>query len=478
MAQALQTTPQAAVITPDLIDRVWNQAKEIALDYPLLLTIATVALAALGITLLVAEAVLAGVVSFAAMSLCAAPLVSEYSHILNIVCSPPDHPMTEHVFTEKSCEGGRLYYHNDVPILQITAEDPKQAGFVHGYLAGKNIHEIWKKYLSIALPIVSGSLCGATYFKESLSQVEIPQEYRMEMEGLAAGYNRWLEEYEKETGLYFSSQRLTLEDVMAWHAFLDLAKATPQPCYLKHATLGCSTAACLENESIYVGRNLDWEGLGVVGKNSLVILRSPSGSRRTAIIGCAGAIGCLTGMNDRGVVTVVNEGGWNFNKKGMPYNLWHRKLLERADSVEDARALMKVFSPAGSHILTVADPKTAAVFEMQLSEETFKNERSLNAENFLAATNHFHTSDFKPIKDGCFGWDTEGRMGQLTQVMSSKDPKQPLPRLHEGLQSVQSKETFQTILLDPKERRIYLNFNNSFAADEESLRLLSSNILF
>lgn len=475
----MATSSQAVIAaSPDLITCVWNQAKEIALDYPLLLTIATVAFAVLGITLLAKGVLLAGVVSLAAMCLVAAPLVSEYSHILNIFCSPPDHPMSEHVFTEKACEGGRLYYHNDVPILEISSTDPKKSGFVHGYLAGKNIQEIWKKYISVALPVVSASLCAETYFKESLDQVSIPQEYRLEMEGLAEGYNRWLGEHEKELGLYFSSQRLTVEDVMVWHAFLDIAKATPQPCYLKHAVLGCSTAACLENENVYVGRNLDWAGLGVVGKNSLLILRSIPGKQRTAIIGCAGAIGCLTGMNDRGVVTVVNEAGWNFKEKGMPYNLWHRTILESSDSMETVRALVHTTSPAGSHILTVADPNEAAAFEMQLSEERSVNERALNAEHFFAVTNHFHDRDFKPIKDGCFGWDTEGRMDRLMKVMLSKDPDQPLARLHQGLQDAQSKDTFQTILLDPKERRIFLNFNNSFAAQADDLRLLSSNILF
>jgi len=54
--------------------------------------------------------------------------------------------MKTHVYQEKKCEGGRLYYENNVTILTLDSDDPFKAGKAHGYLCGNAISCLLKRF--------------------------------------------------------------------------------------------------------------------------------------------------------------------------------------------------------------------------------------------------------------------------------------------------------------------------------------------
>lgn len=460
----------------DFISRAWNEVQELCLDKPVVMSITTVAFGALGLTMLSSAVFVAGTVpislfgfaSIGAASPFALAIIKNYGH-LPFAFTPLSHTLSKDAYTPKSCAGGRLYYHDDVPVLHIKASSPHEAGMAQGYLTGPNIHEIWKRYIQVIIPFLSCNPSAYENLKRSAASMIISPIYRQEMEGIVKGYNRWLEEHKKENGLRYFCQPLTYQDVLLWQSITDLLKKEGTD-----AQLSSNVVAIHEKgKDLIIGRSLDMPSLSMLGRHFLMIRREITGQERSAVLTLPGTVGSFTGMNEHGVFTASNEAGSSFQAEGVPSSILQRQLLDRCRTAGDAKHRIGTLSPASSHLMTVADSRTA--FSAQLGR--YHNEHDLPKGGTLIATNHFTSVEGHPLPDGTNPDLSEWRKRLIESDLASLASLPAHQRLQATLRKVQNIDTTQALLAQPAKRQLSVRFANSYAA-EGKLTTFTSRDLF
>jgi hypothetical protein len=121
------------------------------------------------------------------------------------------------------------------------------------------------------------------------------------------------------------------------------------------AQFGCSTVALATPAGPVVARNMDWWPEDILAQTSCVLRYRKQGELRFANAGWPGAIGVVTGLSARGFAVVLNavtcsEG---MRKTGYPVLLHLRRVLEDADSFDEALAMLTNQALAASALVTL-----------------------------------------------------------------------------------------------------------------------------
>ena len=125
------------------------------------------------------------------------------------------HPaMKNHAFTPRQCNGGRLYYDGDVPILTLTADDPFLAGMAHGYLCGEAINRLSKRFSLALHSFAKQPRPGDVPHMLATVRRTVSPKYLKEMEGLVEGYNKWA----REQHWWILPKTITVDDVLLFHS--------------------------------------------------------------------------------------------------------------------------------------------------------------------------------------------------------------------------------------------------------------------
>jgi hypothetical protein len=53
-----------------------------------------------------------------------------------------DEPATTRKYVPQECAGGKLYYKDMLPILELTSQDDRECGHAHGYLLAPAIRDL------------------------------------------------------------------------------------------------------------------------------------------------------------------------------------------------------------------------------------------------------------------------------------------------------------------------------------------------
>jgi hypothetical protein len=264
------------------------------------------------------------------------------------------HEITQRFFQEAQCKGGHLYYRGNIPILELSGDDPGRA---HGYLLGSYIYAL-KRNFDLAIHTLLGQP-RAHQLPHVLGALkrQIPPAYLKEMEGLAEGYNQWAEEAAVETAM-------TLDDVLLMHLIPDSKHFHPRERERALANRGeipdvlgnvaCTTLLHRDPKNgLLFERNMDWCPFGDGGAASILIVWKDLG---IAALGVPGLIGVLTGWSRNGLVAAMNVcPGETGEARGMPAILFNRCMLEEARSVQEVVGLTGRVRPLGPYHLTVAD---------------------------------------------------------------------------------------------------------------------------
>ena len=223
---------------------------------------------------------------------------------------------------------------------------PYELGYAHGKLLREDVQE------------VAGGLAGALdqlsrqtgvprfiarYMLDLLykrTSPYIPQRYKRELEGLADGAG------------------VSLRKLRWAHV---ISVITERACS-SFAVFGPATV----DGKLYHGRNFDWAmSLGLQDKTALFIYH-PEGRVPFASPGYIGSIGCLSGMNIKGV-SIAQIGAVSTDKRfdGIPLMFLLRRILEECHNVEDAEALIQNARRTVGYNYVVADGKAreARAFE-------------------------------------------------------------------------------------------------------------------
>lgn len=324
-------------------------------DHPTALKVAQITAVILGTAILAtiplslpaigaaAVAVIASVGALALISSVASWIFTQY-----VTCKK--HEITAHIFedsSKKKCEGGRLYYRGNIPILELD-ESGKKAGYAHGYLLGSNICKLKRNFDVILHTIMRHQ--RANNLPRTLEEIkkQLPDHLKEELSGLSEGFNKWAE----ESG---NSMRLSEKDLLLMHLIPDSKHFIPKE--IEDDLTG--TPACTtmlyrsKQEGLVFGRNMDWCPFGDGGANSVVIVWKNKG---VALLGTPGLIGAVTGWNRDQLTLAMNVcPGKSTEVRGIPAIFYNRLILENAKTLEEAQKFSQGNRPLGPYHLTIGD---------------------------------------------------------------------------------------------------------------------------
>src|SRR5580658_4127430 len=154
--------------------------------------------------------------------------------------------------------------HPSVPIAEFRG-NPAQIGAEHGRMFSAQINELYEKYLLVEL---QGSSLAEARLAAASFELYMGADDRQETQSLAEGAG------------------INVYDAMLAQCFLDLMPVA-----------GCSTISLPASASpdgvARFGRNLDFDSLNVLDKNSVLIVYRPWGKYQFATIGWPGMIGAV-----------------------------------------------------------------------------------------------------------------------------------------------------------------------------------------
>ncbi len=380
--------------------------------------------------------------------------------------APPHHDMKSHAFKPGQCEGGKLYYEGDVPILTLESDDPFKAGKAHGYLLGDSINKITKRFDLVLHTFLKRP--RAQEISQTLSTIRqtIPLEYLLEMEGLVQGYNQWSSEHK----LSFP-KKLSVDDLLLLHLMPDSLHFSPsrlqgqqRPESQRIPMLACTSLVDREAGGFKLARNMDWVSLGLVGTNSLMIHRKHSNHLRNTIeVGTPGMVGIATGMNDQGLSISMNVcQGATTEIRGMPAVLYNRHCLEQCRSIAELEGFVQTHSPLGPYHLTAVDRNQGQSFHFYQSPQNSHVIRRWEQNRPLATLNCRYSPELS-----CGMHYHKERKEELTRFFHQRGNR-PLEEAL-SLPYVNNWESTHSIVMQPQTHTFKVAFDNAYSGKSKLL---------
>lgn len=381
--------------------------------------------------------------------------------------TPPHHEMKNHVYQSNECEGGKLYYQGDIPILSLDADNPFQAGKAQGYLCGEAISRLTKRFDWALHTLLKQPRANALPLILAAIRKQIPERYLQEIEGLVEGYKKWADE---QPWWRFPNQ-LTIEDALLLHLMPDSLHFQPQAwenwlSTQQHAAsihpiplVACTALVDQDDQNgMVLARNMDWPSFGLAGTYSLLVHRKYNQTHRNTIeIGVPGLVGTLTGMNDRGLALAMNVcAGHTMRIHGMPALFYNRSCLEQCNNVQEVQDQVQKQSPLGAYHLTATDRDTGASIHFYQGAEGNHTVRHWQNGNPLSTLNFRYSPAPSTPTHYC------GQRQQYINDFFQNRNRRPLEDAL-ALPFVNNWLTTHRALLIPKTKTIKVAFDNAFA---------------
>lgn len=160
------------------------------------------------------------------------------------------------------------------------------------------------------------------------------------------------------------------------------------------ATFGCTTAAARNPDgSFVIGRNLDYDGVGIWDRTPVMTVSlPPQGSKdlKTISFGSSGIhFGSISGMNEAGIAVFVHQAyakvGFQF---GMPLYFIGESVLRKSRNLHEALEVLKSYRPFPVWFFVVADLNSGEVVSLENSQKVHFM-RSMSGELFAQANHMF-----------------------------------------------------------------------------------------
>ncbi|HEY1629535.1 MAG TPA: C45 family peptidase [Tepidisphaeraceae bacterium] len=306
-------------------------------------------------------------------------------------------------------------------IVQLRGE-PADLGDQHGQQLGEQIRYLQENYLDVYLK--SGTRRFAATAAALLFEAQLPPAYRTEIAALAKRVN------------------IDQNQIMLAQCFLDLSPMT-----------ACSTitlpASASPDGVPRFGRNLDFLGLNVADKNTVVLIFHPAGKYSFAAVSWPGLIGVLSGMNEHGLtlanMEITREPRW---PAAMPYTLLYRSVLEQCKTVDEAITLLQNTPRQTANNLMLMDAAgNRAVVEITPEKIVVRRGDDQHA---LISTNHQRGEDVQ-TRGLCWRYDTlHDLSGNQFGSIDEKSIEMMLAATAQG------NTTLQSMVFEPSNRVIYL----------------------
>lgn len=288
------------------------------------------------------------------------------------------------------------------PLLRINANESYSAGYVEGYILGKQINialtkldSIYSK-LQIALGLPNSQ--DTALLRKHLTDVlaTIPEKYKQEIQGKVDGYNEWLKKNKP------GATPLSFEFYFLMQLQPDIHNYNPLPIRPLGLDFGCTSMVFRIGDYTVFNRVLDWPSFGIANY-FLQVERHIQGSKVTIDIGFPLVTGLLTAVNENGLLIEINvaHGAKVEKPEGMPSLFFNRYCAENASSVDDIHRILKEKQPLGAYHMTASNGVATNSFHFYQSLQK-RNEHvidtldtSKRTPTFLAVANPSVAPDMK-----------------------------------------------------------------------------------
>lgn len=212
----------------------------------------------------------------------------------------------------------------------------QERGYAYGFLLANKIKNIYEGYL---MPQFGAGLSGAKLLIQQGQVLSIQPEYITEAQAI----------YDGMTAAGFSVANGNYLDILVANTFLDLmglndnfgTKALKNGCS-SLMTWGEATTGSVDAGKAFISRHLDWTASPYLTNNQVLVIHIPSETDEQpwAMIGFAGQMSVLSGVNDGGMATFQHMLS-DFNEPSTmnpPYDpIWFslRRALEKIDYNSD-----------------------------------------------------------------------------------------------------------------------------------------------
>ncbi len=205
------------------------------------------------------------------------------------------------------------------------------------------------------------------------------------------------------------------------------------------------------------GRNLDFPTAGYLQEYSIVLACRPKGKYAFVSVGFPGLVGCLSGINEKGLCLAVHEvleagdGSKKYDPEGTPYAMNYRRILEECATVEEAEKLLRSLKRTTRNNLAVCDRSGGAVFELTPQRVVVRKP----ADGLCPCTNHFCTRELAPEKVSnrvytCDRLDCLVKNGNHHKKLGLDAIKKMLHEVNGG------DMTLQTMIFEPADMKLHV----------------------
>lgn len=238
-------------------------------------------------------------------------------------------------------EGGGFLEKKQEQLILHVKGSPYEMGYQHGALLGPMIKQIVAQFIDGK----KGGLVEERFkaFQEVMPIVlqHVPQTYLEEMKGLAEG------------------SKIALEKIQLLNLFPEMFHCSGI------VALPESTA----NGSLYHTRVLDYRVGQGLEKASVLMVVEPTDAHSFLHVSYAGFIGVITGMNEE-KISLGEIGGLGYGKwEGFPMSFLMRNVLEKASTLEEAKAIFSETKRTCEYYYLIADGKSGVAASLYATPE-------------------------------------------------------------------------------------------------------------
>ncbi|MCX6198998.1 MAG: C45 family autoproteolytic acyltransferase/hydrolase [Bacteroidetes bacterium] len=168
------------------------------------------------------------------------------------------------------------------------------------------------------------------------------------------------------------------------------------------ALVGCTSFAAWNersaDSSMIIGRNLDFYLGDKFSENKIVYFCNPKQGNKFVMITWAGFMGCVSGMNEKGITITINAAKSDIpNGATTPISILAREILQYANNIDEAYSIAKrrkTFVCETLMIGSAPDHKTSLI-EKSITKTILFNSDT----DFILCANHYQSDSFKNDKN-------------------------------------------------------------------------------
>ncbi|MBK7148233.1 MAG: hypothetical protein IPH78_05260 [Bacteroidetes bacterium] len=313
----------------------------------------------------------------------------------------------------------------------------------------KNQYGIWEEYVE-GDPFTRGVILGKlnkemlyTQEKAFVDQIHqlIPNDNYLSFLALFTRvFNRNLEEnFPEENKLEIYGESFSAphefdyispayDRMLNYHAAHDIGHALQN-----FALVGCTSFSAWDGKSsdssLIIGRNFDFSLGDKFGEDKIVLFCKPEDGHRFAMVTWAGFMGCVSGMNEKGLTVTLNAAKSDFpNASATPIAILAREILQYAGTIDEAFAIAKkrkTFVCETLMIGSAADHRTALI-EKSITKTVLVQSDT----NFILCANHYQSDSFRTDKNNLENIATSASMYRFIRLQELMQQHEQLDYTH------------------------------------------------